>query len=130
MNNNEESITGDPYMMKNGAFIGENIRRERKRRSFTMEDLAEHLGLSVSYIGLLERGERCPSLKSIYRLCDLFGVTPDILLLMHRSGKVSEKSAEARERGTAMLLLDGIPKKELRHVNSMLKTILKWIYKP
>ena len=69
--------------------IGHNVRRERKLRDFSIEQLAEYLELSPSYVGLLERGQRCPSLKIVFRLCELFGLMPNQLLLS--AGGVSEK---------------------------------------
>jgi len=68
------------YMKRKCWIIGKNIREHRKQRRFSVETLAEYLELSESYIGLLERGDRCPSLKIVYKLCDLFGVTPNDLL--------------------------------------------------
>jgi transcriptional regulator with XRE-family HTH domain len=69
------------YMRKKCAVIGMNIREHRRQRRFSVENLAEYLELSESYIGLLERGDRCPSLKIVYKLCDLYGVTPNSILI-------------------------------------------------
>ncbi len=81
----------DDYMIKKCRIIGANIRYERKIRRFSIEDLAEYLELSPSYVGLLERGERCPSLKSLLKVCELFGSTPNDFFLEKNdtSGKVS-----------------------------------------
>jgi len=40
--------------------IGENIRKYRKTKKMTQETLAERAGLSVNYIGSIERGEKLP----------------------------------------------------------------------
>lgn len=74
-----EDLKND-YMKAKWVIIGRNIRENRKLRRFSVENLAEFLELSASYIGLLERGDRCPSLKIVYKLCDLFGITPNDLL--------------------------------------------------
>lgn len=71
----------DSYMIEKSKIIGKNIRSERKLRNFSVENLAEFLELSISYIGLLERGDRCPSLKIVYKICELFGTTPNDLLV-------------------------------------------------
>jgi transcriptional regulator with XRE-family HTH domain len=68
------------YMKKKCCSIGKNIREHRRQRRFSVENLAEYLELSESYIGLLERGDRCPSLKIVYKLCDLYGIMPNDLL--------------------------------------------------
>ncbi len=44
--------------------IGKNIRKIRVAKKMTQEDLAEKAGLSVTYIGMVERGEKTPSLES------------------------------------------------------------------
>ena len=74
--------------------LGKNIRIERKRRGFSTEDLAEFLELSSSYIGLLERGERCPSVKALLKICELYSITPDIILYQTApfTGKSSNKT--------------------------------------
>ena len=59
--------------------IGANMRAERKRRRLTIEMIAGQLGTAPSYIGLLERGERCPSLALLVRICELLGCTLDEL---------------------------------------------------
>ena len=38
--------------------IGKNIRRFRKERGYRQEDLAEMVGLSVNYMGAIERGRK------------------------------------------------------------------------
>ena len=86
----------DEYMLKKCRVIGENIRYERKIRYFSIEDLAEYLELSPSYVGLLERGERCPSLKSLLKVCDLFGSTPDKFIL-EKPGKTVLSEEHAKE---------------------------------
>ena len=58
-----------------------NLRYERKKRHFTMEYLAEITDLSISYIGLLERKDKTPSLETLVKLCNVFNLTPDDLLL-------------------------------------------------
>ena len=60
--------------------IGAAIRNHRKQQGLTVEELSTHLKLSASYIGLLERGDRCPSLKVVYQLCELFDITPNDLI--------------------------------------------------
>lgn len=44
--------------------IGINIRKFRTEKKLRQEDLAERAGLSANYIGMVERGEKIPSLES------------------------------------------------------------------
>ena len=60
--------------------IGENIRKYRKTKKMTQETLAEHAGLSVNYIGSIERGEKLPSLETFIVILNQLGVTADCIL--------------------------------------------------
>ena len=42
--------------------IGKNIRKFRLAKKLRQEDLAERTGLTANYIGMVERGEKIPSL--------------------------------------------------------------------
>ncbi len=44
------------------------------------EDLAEKADLSVNYIGMLERGEKVPSLETFITIANALGVSADMLL--------------------------------------------------
>ena len=60
--------------------IGENIRKSRKTKKMTQETLAERAGLSVNYIGSIERGEKLPSLETFIVILNQLGVTADCIL--------------------------------------------------
>ena len=51
-----------------------NIRRIRKERGLTQEELAELCDTSVSYIGLLEIGRNIPKLSTIEKIANALGV--------------------------------------------------------
>lgn len=44
--------------------IGKNIRKFRLARKLRQEDLAEKTDLTTNYIGMVERGEKIPSLET------------------------------------------------------------------
>ena len=60
--------------------IGENVRTFRIKRRLKQEDLAERAGLSTKYIGVIERGEKIPSLETFCLLSNALEVSADILL--------------------------------------------------
>ena len=50
--------------------LGANIRKYRKQIGITQEQLAEKIGKSVNYIGMIERGEKVPSFpKNSEEIC-------------------------------------------------------------
>lgn len=68
-----------------------NLRRERQKRQrqndgWSQEDLAKKAGFHRNFIGMLERGERKPSLDALDKLANVLGVEP-YELLQPRNGK-------------------------------------------
>ena len=60
-----------------GKELGDRIRNGRKALGLTIEGLAELTDKSSSYIGLLERGERKPSLKTLEELAAALDMSVD-----------------------------------------------------
>lgn len=60
--------------------LGSRIREERQRKGWTIEQLAEHMDLSPSFLGSVERGERALSIEKLYRASEIFSVTTDSLI--------------------------------------------------
>jgi ribosome-binding protein aMBF1 (putative translation factor) len=57
-----------------------NLKSERLRRKLSQEALAAKAGLSVSYISMLERGQRTPPLDTLESLAKALAVAPTSLL--------------------------------------------------
>ena len=60
--------------------VGRNIRRLRRERGVSQEDLADEIGVHRTYMGGVERGERNLTLRSLERLAERLGVSPLSLL--------------------------------------------------
>lgn len=60
--------------------IGKYIRQFRQAKKLRQEDLAERAGLSVNYVGALERGEKVPSLETFVCLANALEISSDLLL--------------------------------------------------
>jgi transcriptional regulator with XRE-family HTH domain len=60
--------------------LGLRIRQERKKLNLTQGALAESIGISNTYMGSIERGERSLTLDTLTRLVNRLGVTIDFLL--------------------------------------------------
>lgn len=89
--------------------IGKNIRKYRLAKRLLQEELAEKTGLSVNYIGMVERGEKTPSLKTLVAILNALEVSADMVLVdvvdkgyevkdSLLNEKLSKLSAEDRER--------------------------------
>ena len=60
--------------------IGHNIRASRIRKKLRQEDLAELTDLSVTYIGMVERGEKIPALETFVKILNALEVSADVIL--------------------------------------------------
>ncbi len=60
--------------------ISENIKRLRKNKNITQEQLAEAMGVSVTAVSKWERGETYPDITLLSPLAYYFGVTIDELM--------------------------------------------------
>ncbi|MCG9915435.1 MAG: helix-turn-helix domain-containing protein [Phenylobacterium sp.] len=65
--------------MEWGRIVGANVRRLRKARGLTQEQLAHDAGIDLTYVGGIERGRRNPSLAVLVRLAESLGVHPPAL---------------------------------------------------
>lgn len=55
--------------------FGQRVRMLRERRGKTQAQLAERIGVTEQYIGMIERGRSSPSFAVIQKLCHALGVT-------------------------------------------------------
>ena len=60
--------------------IGDRIKEARKNQGFTQEKLAEILGVSVEFVGQIERGQKLPGMQVFIKLIEVLNVSADYLL--------------------------------------------------
>lgn len=60
--------------------MGRRIRVIRERKDITREELAEKMGISAAFISDVEYGNKGMSIKNLYLLSQLLGVTAEYLL--------------------------------------------------
>ncbi len=60
--------------------ICKNIRKFREIKKLRQEDLAEKTDLTTNYIGMIERGEKIPSLETFINILNSLGVSADMVL--------------------------------------------------
>ncbi len=60
--------------------IGKRIRQVRKAKKWSQGALAEKCGISMSFLGHIERGTRIMSLDTFISICEALGTGTDELL--------------------------------------------------
>lgn len=85
--------------------MGKRIRQKRLSKSMTQEELAERTNLTVAYIGMIERGERTPSLETFVQIANQLNATADEFLCENlrrgyliRLAKYEEKLSRLNEQ--------------------------------
>ncbi len=71
-------------------YIGENLKKQRKLRELTQEQLADILGVSFQSVSKWERNEGYPDIETLPTIAGYFGITVDELMGMDRIKDTSE----------------------------------------
>jgi len=74
--NNPKALAKDSL----GPAFGGVLRRLRQERGLSQEGLGFESGYHRTYIGLLERGLKSPSLQTIFNLANALKITPSALI--------------------------------------------------
>ena len=61
--------------------FGRVLRRLRQEQGLSQEELGFRSGYHRTYISLLERGRKSPSLRTIFQLAEVLGVNPSQMIL-------------------------------------------------
>lgn len=64
----------------NYKLLGEQIRKQRKLKKYTLEQLAEKLDVSTTFIGQIERAKGIPSLETLVKIANVLEVSIDSLV--------------------------------------------------
>jgi len=124
------------YLSEKCKIFGENMRTARKERGFTSEALGRFIGISTAYVGLIERGERCPSLETFLKICDFFGESYEAMFTPSGRLAIGEKKADTGEKSQAerkqkMIagMLNAFSIEELDHIVSVIKSFKSYSHK-
>lgn len=60
--------------------LGVRVRQERERNNLTQSELARKVGVTGSFIGHIERGEKKASVETLVALCNALEISPSVLL--------------------------------------------------
>ena len=118
--------------------FGRNVREARKESGFTSETLGRFMGISTAYVGLIERGERTPSLEVFLKICDFFGASRDEMLTPkgrsvadNELSGIQESQAKCVTRKQRMItsMLKSFNGDELDHIIKVLKSFVEFCRK-
>jgi transcriptional regulator with XRE-family HTH domain len=62
------------------ARFGEQLKELRNKRGLTQEELATDCGLDRTYISMLERGLRQPTLATLFKIAEVLNVSPSLIV--------------------------------------------------
>lgn len=86
-------------------YIGENLKKQRKLKELTQEQLADILGVSFQAVSKWERGEVYPDIELLPTIAEYFGITTDELMGMKEirdnadAEKILEQQKENMSKG-------------------------------
>ena len=104
----------------NTASIGKRIRKFRKAKGWRQEDFAEKIGLSVTYTGMIERGEKVPKLETFITIANTLEVSADLLLADVLSCGYDIKSSEMTEE------ISTLPSSERERIYSVVRAMIQF----
>ena len=61
--------------------FGDTVQKVRKSQGISQEELAAKLAMHKNYIGMIERGERNPTIRTLYKIAKALKVNSSELLL-------------------------------------------------
>ena len=89
--------------------LGRSIKLCRTNRGLSQEDLARKVGLSASYISLIEKGDRDPAVSTAEKIATVLGVPMSLLtFLAAEPGELKGVPEDVRDKlaGIAFKLLN------------------------
>ncbi len=104
----------------NTSSIGKRIRKYREAKGWRQEDFAERIGLSVTYTGMIERGEKVPKLETFITIANVLEVSADLLLADVLSTGYNVKSSEMTEQ------ISSLAPDERDRIYSVVSTMIKF----
>ena len=82
--------------------LGRRVRQQRVMCGMTQEELAEKSGISCSFVGHIERGEKKFSIGTLVSLCNAMKISPNYLLQDSLDMEVLNDSVDVGQRNKAL----------------------------
>jgi len=97
--------------------LGSRIRKERINKGWSIEQLAELMDISPSFLASVERGERALSIEKLHKASITLGVPTDYLIK-------DDFPVHSRNESLNLLLSD-LSDKEFTSIYDIIKTVKK-----
>lgn len=82
--------------------LGMRVRQQRVLNELTQEQLAKQVGISTSFVGHIERGEKKASIETVVALCNALEVSPAVLLQDSLTDAVMQSHLAASEENRVL----------------------------
>lgn len=103
--------------------IGRNIKKYRIEKKLRQEDLAEKTDLSSNYIGMVERGEKIPSLETFISILNALEISADMVLAdVLKQGYVVKNSLFSED-------MKKLSQEERERIYLVIETLIKYSQK-
>ncbi len=116
----EGMMTSERAVKPVRKFLGRRLKMLRKQRGLSQERLGKRAGLSGKFIGEVERGEKSPSIDTLYRVAEALGVHLRDLT-DYRDGE----SAPGEEAEKIFALVSGRRGAELQRAREVLEALFR-----
>jgi len=115
-------------MRYNINILGVRIREERERIGLSREKLAECIGISPSFLGLVERGDRKLSLEKLCMIAETFNMSIDSFLVKRDLLilNISENNNKVRDIAGK---LSTCSEKELEYIDESIQLMKRFLLK-
>jgi len=104
--------------------VGINIKNERIARDMTRDELAVITDLSVSHLGLIERGERGATLVTLEKISRAFDISIDNLL-KEKVNFAQDEGANSTYFKKVSTLITDLSERELKFLTYVIKGLEK-----
>lgn len=102
--------------------VGLRIRDFRSERKMSQETLALTAGIHPAYLGRVERGEKCPTVETLYKICA--GLKIPMSVLLDFDVDVKSTSDEAMHR--IETALNGLTDDEAVRIAEIVENIVEF----
>lgn len=102
--------------------IGNRVKQIRQSKGISQEELADYANLNRSFVGLIERGKKNATIKTIEKIC----IALDITLQEFFSFDMNEFDLQTESQRKASAMLKQLSDKEAVHIADIMKRIIEY----